>query len=36
MGVFIGVFMSFIVGGAFGFLVCALIVATDDDKEGRQ
>lgn len=35
MGVFIGAIIGFIIGGMFGFLVCAIIVASDD-KEGRQ
>jgi hypothetical protein len=36
MGVFIGAIIGFITGGLFGFIICALLVATEDDKEGRQ
>ena len=32
----IGAFIGFIIGGLFGFLVCALIVASDDEKESGQ
>lgn len=29
-------FIGFIIGGLFGFLVCALIVASEDDKGGKK
>lgn len=28
--------IAFTVGGLFGFVICALIVASEDDKEGRR
>lgn len=31
----IGAIIGFILGGAFGFVICAMLVATDDE-EGRQ
>ncbi len=32
----IAAFIGFTIGGVFGFVLCALLVATEDDKEGRQ
>ena len=36
LGTIIGAITGFIVGGLFGFLVCAIIVASEDDKEGKK
>ena len=36
IGMIIGTVFGFIVGGLFGFLLCAIIVASEDDKESRQ
>ena len=36
LGTIIGAITGFIVGGLFGFLVCAIIVASEDDREGRK
>ena len=35
MGIFIGVVMGFIIGGMFGFLVCAILVATVEQEDGK-
>lgn len=32
----IGAFIGFIIGGLFGFILCAIIVASEDDKGGGQ
>jgi hypothetical protein len=31
----IGAFIGFIIGGVFGFVICALLVISEDDKESK-
>lgn len=35
MGVFIGAIIGFITGGLFGFIICALLVATVEQEDRK-
>ena len=36
IGAFIGTIIGFIIGGMFGFLICAILVSSEEDKEGKR